>query len=314
MLNDLSLLSLAEDVWQARQRMEQFIDLLVYAGRLGVERLLRTEYTFNNIELAPGYPVARWQNDSEVDRERRLYLKRWATRAPYIHHEDQADVQEMYDCADFFYGEDRQVARGLGAAYLLDTLALSFSSEPLWNCSFVPLLFEHLYDDDLQCTSVAVRHASSKKHIVEHRAWIENYTRLDVHSGAELCLHRAACYPFLLFCNSALEQLEALARGERHVHQVKRYLDELNAHSEQWKSGPFSFAGGRGAISAESTATLEAYAQERTFLCPDGISRLFSLHCKMNLDQWRIYFFPLKPGVILIGYVGRHLRTVQFRG
>lgn len=283
-------------------------------GNLGVERLLRTEYDFNNLEIAPGYPIARWQNDPGVNRDTILYFKRWATRAPYIRDEDDTKVQDIYGVSDFFHGADKKAARGLGAAFLLEALALSFSSAPCWNYSQVQLLFEHLRDDNFYSIPVDVKHSSSKEHIMVHQAWIKKYAKLDVQSGAELCKHRDTLYPSLQFCDSALQQLQALAYRDKHLSQVKRYLDNLNEYAEQWKTGPFLAENIKGTISGESSATLrnEKYAQKHTFLCPDGRNRLFSWHCKMTLDQWRLYFYPLEPGIILVGYVGAHMATVKF--
>ncbi len=58
---------------------------------------------------------------------------------------------------------------------------------------------------------------------------------------------------------------------------------------------------------------MNKYGKERTFLCPDDKERRFERHVKLKFCNWRIYFFPVKPGTVFIGYVGCHLPTVKYR-
>ncbi len=78
-LNDLSLSPSAKDIYAARQRMSTFIETFVVAVSLKVERTLRTADDMNEIELAAGYKVFQWRNDSDVSREHRTYLRTIAT-------------------------------------------------------------------------------------------------------------------------------------------------------------------------------------------------------------------------------------------
>jgi len=89
-------------------------------------------------------------------------------------------------------------------------------------------------------------------------------------------------------------------------------LFSLNAFCAAWQNGGFAPEAIPCPVSPESEATLQKYPEERTFLCPDGTSRLFNWHAKVS--SWRIYFDPgLGLGRLLVGYVGKHLRTVKFR-
>lgn len=58
---------------------------------------------------------------------------------------------------------------------------------------------------------------------------------------------------------------------------------------------------------------LDKYLKERTFYCPDGKERLFERHVKLRFCNWRIHFFTEQPGIVIIGYIGRHLPTVKYR-
>jgi hypothetical protein len=89
-------------------------------------------------------------------------------------------------------------------------------------------------------------------------------------------------------------------------------LFELENYCKNWNAGAFSLEGYLIEVSRESQPTLNKYGKQRTFRCLDGKERLFDWHVKLRLCNWRIHFFPdVRPGKIIIGYVGRHLPTVS---
>lgn len=136
---------------------------------------------------------------------------------------------------------------------------------------------------------------------------------MDVRSGIDLGASASICYPYLQFCPSVLEQIRDLPRGEIHLRQIMKHLLELNDYCEDWQEGPFTAQSIAGKITRESHATLSMYAKEHTFLCPDGDEKLFSWHCRVTPEPWRIYFFPWEEKrLIIIGYVGHHLPTVRY--
>lgn len=73
--NELSLCTPAPDIITARQWMSQLILTLRQATTTGVRRILRTSNEINSLEIAPDYPIARWRNDPEVDREERRFYR-----------------------------------------------------------------------------------------------------------------------------------------------------------------------------------------------------------------------------------------------
>jgi len=56
-LNELSLLPLADDVLTARQRMLELVGTMSAATKSGVSKVLRTHRDLNAEELASGYPI-----------------------------------------------------------------------------------------------------------------------------------------------------------------------------------------------------------------------------------------------------------------
>jgi hypothetical protein len=100
----------------------------------------------------------------------------------------------------------------------------------------------------------------------------------------------------------------------RHHPQFKfvlEHLFELNRRVGAWNEG--EFAEGYGLqCSPESEATMQKFGGDRIFPSPDG-PRQFSWHSKINFGKWRIYFIAQRQPRqrIVVGYIGRHLRTVE---
>jgi len=133
--NELSIESPAPDKKTACQWMTSLLDTIRVAVRRGVKRELRTDIELNSAFLAENYPLARWRNDKQVDMEQRRYFRTLVTRYPPI--DDLPEIKEKTYFIDFKYYSKK--AKGLGIAYLLDGLAISFQSASQWNINQLPL-------------------------------------------------------------------------------------------------------------------------------------------------------------------------------
>jgi hypothetical protein len=79
--NELSARTLAPDISIAQQWMSVLISTIREAkgcGRKGI----RTQADFHAMMLAENYPLSRWRNDNEVNREERTFLRTLATKTP----------------------------------------------------------------------------------------------------------------------------------------------------------------------------------------------------------------------------------------
>lgn len=310
-LNELSLKAQAADVRAARDGMANLVDTLQAATASGVARVLRTSADFHGTILAPDYLLVRWRNDPEVDRERRSYFRTLTTKVPVL-----ADVPLSALAGEpaLFDFKDRGVrAEGLGAAFLMDALAVSLLSDAWWDTPTVQLTVSHLDDSAAMVTKAEpIRHASRRAHVARHDAWIGERIRTGVRDGVDLWSRRMALIPSLAFCGSVRAQLEGLNIGNPLLKSVRDRLFEFEDYCRTWNNGPFDMQQLPTRVSPESEATLNQYGAERRFLCPDGQERVFSLHVRITPGAWRIHFIPLADEHrILIGYIGRHLPTVH---
>ena len=310
--NELSARTLAPDISTARQWMSELISTMREAKGCGLKGI-RTQTDFHDMVLAENYPLRRWRNDNEVNREERTFLRTLATKR-FFEKIDDVEIKIKVENPDCELSLQSSPAEGFKVAHYLETLAISLNSESLWNSSRINLELIQIDDNgNLIEESVELLHASKKSHVLEHADWIKNRLQSERLNGMELWKRRDELFPSLQFCNAGNKQLQKLRTGEKKLELVLEVLSVLDKCAKNWQAGHFSLEGYPFEESGESEATLNQYWRERTFLCPDGEERLFERHVKLKECNWRIHFFPkVKTTKVIIGYVGIHLPTDKY--
>jgi hypothetical protein len=198
---------------------------------------------------------------------------------------------------------------GLGAAYLLDSLAISLFSEPKWDKTKLNLQIEWLNEEgNLEKQSASICHASCVEHVQTYKEWINEWLRQQVKDGTELWERRVELFPHLIFCDNVCDNLVFLNVGNPLLRQVIKRLFALEHYSQNWLPDTAFDKEQLPNATPDSQTRLQKYKTEFTFLCPDGKERLFSWHLRLTPDAWRIHFEPEKPGEIIIGYIGEKLK------
>lgn len=315
-LNELSLQNPAPNEQVAQQRMSELIKTIKTVKAQGVKVSLRTQEDFHTTILAPNYPLRHWLNDA--DRDERLFIKILATKAPFSTDIANSKIQDIENNASLSeFRHQGEMAIGLGIAYVLNTIAISLLSQECWDCNRVKLEFRYLDEDgEIISESVEIIHASRSSHVEEHASLIQqNQERIyqNVSDGLEVWNRREELFPNLEFCDAVRKQLEDIRTGQLELQPVVSILFELHKCTKNWNNGYFNLDGYPIEESAESKPTLVKYFKERTFRCPDGKDRLFERHVKLRFCNWRIHFLAEQPGIVIIGYIGRHLPTVKYR-
>ncbi len=311
--NELSARTLAPDISTAQQWMSELISTMREAKSCGLKGI-RTQADFHVMVLAENYPLSRWRNDNEVNREERTFLRTLATKAPLSVDIPNLEIKIKAENPDCELSLEDSQAEGFKVAYYLETLAISLKSESLWNSSRIKLeLIQIDEQGELVQESLEVLHASQKNHVLEHADWIKNRLQSEMLNGMELWNRRDELFASMQFCNAGNKQLRRLRTGEKKLELVLEVLSILDNCAQNWQAGYFSLEGYPFEESGESEATLNQYWRERTFLCPDGEERLFERHVKLKECNWRIHFFPeVKTKKVIIGYVGIHLPTDKY--
>ncbi len=179
-------------------------------------------------------------------------------------------------------------AKGLGTAYLLEALALSFRTASQWEKNLLELTLMELDEDGefYEEQILYVRHACSIEHVDTHSDWIKERIRAEakdaVGDGSDIWVRRGELFPSLQFCDAVQKQLQEVLQGRLVLLQIVRRLFELNTFCEEWENSPFDSHKIPGKTTPESTVTLQMYKREHTFLCPDGQERLFNWHARLT--------------------------------
>lgn len=302
--------------YDANLWLEQFSHLLYRAEQTYVTGL-RTYAHPHEITLVAGYSLQEWFNDQQFNPDIRLRLQTIFTslsRLPAFPENQQGDtlIEYQYDGSPAF---------GLGAAHILDSIAISLATgHPIWQGSQLSLAIIEIADDsdELSSRTDIVRHMSTEAHLLAHEGWILDRLKTSAPNGKALLKKAKEWYPHLMFCKEAETQVKQLSGGTPLFRRIIGRLFELEDYCQQWLDGGFS----RQSIpnsSGESDSTMQQYGHLRVFMCPDGEKRTFDYHLKGLPDHWRIHIWPDEEGIfrdnndeaqkILIGYIGKHLTT-----
>lgn len=308
--NELSITRPAPTLADARRWMTQLVQTIQMASNAGAERALRSHDALGHHELFSGYPIAKWRNDPDVELEWKAYFRSVTSKAPLL-----VDVAaEVVDRAlGSEYRHDGQLCHGLGAAALLDGLALSFPSDLAWDSAWISINEERLLETaTLQSESIEVRNCDAPETVKRtHREWLAT-PETPATDGADLWNRRAELFPSLVLCARVEEDLAAIRRGDPRLMQIADRLSLLQRYFSDW-NGTFDKEAIGTKVTPDSGAALEQHADQRRFLCPDGQTRQFSWHARMTPGAWRLYFFPDPPSRrAWIGYIGRHLQTAKY--
>lgn len=303
--NELSLHPVAPAREVAIDRVRQLVTTVRAFCNQGFLRQIIFQASFPDALLADGYPCRKFVNDKTVPKEMRFYFLSLITKSPHL--EDTMDVQERaLEVACSFDGE---ACKGLEAAFLTDNLAISLPSEATWDPPFLALKIQELQDNgNLQDRQGHVHHASQPEHIQQdHKTWLQTVLKGSVTTGNELWEASASYFPSLRFCDAVQDQMRRLPRAK--IPSFFRGLLCLETYCTQWQSGGFNQNALGCASSSEGQTATQQFADERTFVCPDGMARTFAYHVKLG-NPWRIYYdVSPGPGTMYIGFLGDHLRN-----
>ena len=297
--NELSIEEYALDSSIAKRWMSEFIDTILAIKVLNsTKRNLRTRSDFNSLQLAPDYTLAQWRNDPNVDRESQSFLRSLQNRSDSPLPEDIIDenIEVKYQI---------QKPIGLCYAFVYDLLAISLQSSPEWDYSLIDIEVIEMNDSgDLETTPNIIKHVSCKNHIREHQEWLDNQVKIKVIDGLNIWQQKKKLFPSLDFCDNVHEGLKNIGKGEKILMQIRSKLSKLEKCCKNWTEAEFKLDDLASKASPESESRLQRLEQKLSFICPDGEKRKFSLHVRMTPGAWRLYFFPLRPGKIVIGYIG----------
>jgi phage-related protein len=188
---------------------------------------------------------------------------------------------------------------------LTDGVLASLCRNVQWQCDqmgFVDGQIDHPLTFD---------HVSTAAHglAVAERRRKQARSRLTARNFGEL---KEECFPHLRFGQEVEAQIEAFSANLLGL-ALKR-LWELDEFSRQVAAGALGLSGmekKRQGIKPETTETMKSYGEERRFRDSNGALRVFEEHVWVD-KLYRIHIFVHEETPIVeVGYMGRHLRTMN---
>ena len=306
--NELSGSGANLTVHAARARMSNMVKAIAELAGVGSVTLAAV-CNFYEVMVAREYTVLRWLGDDNADRDMRAFLLRASAKIAFDSDISDA-VRNRFYLAEFHVGAEE--ARGLGLAYLLDTVAVSLASEDRWRRTEV--VVSHVWlaaDASEQRQTVNVLNVSDSGDVESVRQHQLRRTQMELRSQPwKLVERRAVCFPHLEFGREVDEQMGALSGVVRDL--VVRKLIVLDGIARDWRrSGADPLTS--PLVSRESEATMNEYGRERVFKTADGGTGTFEPHARVGTGH-RIHIrLDYENRAMEVGYIGKHLPTKRFR-
>lgn len=295
-LNELSLIESNYD--HAKKMMTDLLVLYKEAQNKGFTGLKMTREIFS-ASLAPNYTLTNWTNDKTVEVDiKRLFFA--LAKYPYVE-----------DFTDFGYefSYDGKPVKGLGAAYLNDSLSISMDSSEKWRTYYVNINVSCMDDEGIiNQTSEPVCHSSKLEHLDNHTVWITNKKKESIPNGTLLWLKRKELFPHLVFSSKVENQIRPLNTSNPQFINVTKRLFELENYCSTWMYGSFDLAAMSSKVTVESESRVQQYKNEMTFLFQDGKERLCEFHSRFTPGAGRIHFSPDEGNkIVFVGYIGQKI-------
>ncbi len=205
---------------------------------------MRTQDNLYNLVLSPGYPIASWLSDPQVEREERQFLKsKLDIKTPLLLDITDGNIREKESLADFKFQDEPSYA--LGIAHLLNALVVSFHSDRKWDSKTLEIEVTQLQNQDklgsitteiiLNTSMETLVHASQRKHVLDHEEVIRYRLRAEPWHPHDQLL---PCYITVTGKNLIFEWLNSLKD-----RQAKEFIQSRLDQAKQGNLGDYKAVG-----------------------------------------------------------------------
>jgi len=269
-----------------------------------------------HLPLLENYYLRNWLDGQEVDYRMKVKSLIDKTLYPQIPEFEQ-DALERYELSEFFVAGTDIASPSLGAAIVLNQIAISFQSHIYWNSAIINVLHRNLTDlgeiEEIKCNA---KNCSTLSHWDDHFVAIEEQRKENYRKGQELWDNRETEFPNLIFCRQSKKYFSKLSISDAMYDRLWDSLKSLNEHICNSTSDDELKALTQLNFSDESDSVKEdkKLKKHRMFTLPDGARHFFGLHVKNFPAAHRLHFKPdYQNDCIFIGYFGKHLPTRKNR-
>jgi len=284
--NELSLNPELVDIYGARDAIKGFV--LTYNEAIkeehGFERGITTCIDLNRLVVANDYPISKWRNDSEVDRD---LIRR------YIGICDKQSLEEIFDDEIEVRCNRGGEGKGLLGAYENKGICISFTHDAYWRKFKIDCEMYSLVDDEI--SHIYILNLSEKNQLSEHYDELQKLRKREINSivtPEQLLENLDFLFPSLVFNQVAVEQIIHTVEVQ-HVSIICNKLLELERYFSSWGGKVFDeSAFPTKSVSPQSKETLKRFKKQHTYEF-DGKEIVVSYHMRYTGNiPGRIYFFP----------------------
>jgi hypothetical protein len=311
LLNELSITKV-DTIHEARSLLEDFVKTCVKAKNdllLDTLRVPESTGSLFNIILVENYPLSKWCHDQEVDHDIKQKFYQIVAYPPLLRPEEINEL-DINNTSVFYYNSVE--SKGLGVAFLLQTLAVSLLTETYWDTENITIIHETFDEkENIISSSKTIKHGSKTNHLDSHVQYFNDLRRSLISKCSDIWNNREDLFPNLIFCGKTPKQLNT-GISSKYVHQIYDRLLTLNQYLDSWQTGDFNLTdfvmNNNVDCNYESASTLRLYGDQRRFKIPHRGSEIFSLH--IETGDLRFHFYPeSSTKKAYIGYIGSHLDT-----
>lgn len=281
----------------SKEKMVELAKVLMKIKKTPSGLVLCSAEKIQDIGLENGRSLSSLRKDPK-------YIDLWRLIAT-IQNQSPFIIEPLSLESDYFFGSKRAV--GLGIAYHLDTIALSFGGSD-WSDSPINARLESIIEADEETTiheeTVQVRHASSEGHITALSDWLKSIKSPTPHDGDELWQNREAELPNLKFLARTENQIRSLKHGSIELYAVDKKLKEINTSMSEWVPDESESPTFKSRMSPEYTNRKELCR----FTDLDGVEKTFDYHGRYTPCEGRIHFrYDRNTLTATIAHVGEKL-------
>lgn len=313
-LNELSARFPAESPEEGKRLMDFFLKTCFEVKRLIQNDCILLDQDYSSFELAGGYRIEQWRNDSTVDIESKRKFRTLLNKSA-VYNSEGFEQEYAWDFrTEFQYKE--YSSKGCLLVYEMGGVAVSFLSAAHWKTPEIEGTYITLADNgELDQDPVRIPNVSCPENVIIFKNYYEQKKEerryKDILSGQDILRCAREVFPNLVFCDHAVQGCRRDV-GVSEAGQVYKRLLELQRAAERMehrfdkdvlvKATP------------ESDATLKRFSDEHSFRLPDGNVRQFSWHIRYTGGYaGRIFFYPVPDTkTIYIGHIGYKLPTVKY--
>lgn len=275
------------------------------------------DWSFFTIELSKTYTLNNWLSDREVDRDIKAYFLKITTKTDLLDNIED-EVKNCFYLSEFwpsnidYVNGRKDDARGLGLAYLLNTVAVSLTSEECWKIVRVPLQHIRLTlngnEEEKNVESLNISQSGQAKCVLD--ILLKRDQTILKNNPEDFMNSKRHCFPDLRFGLNINDQISKLPL--KIYVQIIAKLILINDAVRDWRRTSNQLEPVLPNISGEGKTTMQKFGVQRRFDDSKGNLQAFELHAKVG-SQYRIHFrIDKQEKSIEIGYIGKHLPTKNF--